>query len=192
MFIQDSLNLGSEEKVAALQEDKTSLTTVPEIAPTSEHKGQHDSEEVDAKAPFVQKPFCTYYGHTADLLDVSWSKNYFILSSSMDKTVRLWHMSRKECLCCFQHIDFVTAIAFHPKDDRYFLSGSLDGKLRLWNIPDKKVALWNEVDGSTKLITAANFCQNGRFAVVGTYDGRCVFYSTELLKYFTQIHVRYK
>ncbi|XP_014661975.1 PREDICTED: WD repeat-containing protein 44-like [Priapulus caudatus] len=109
----------------------------------------------------------------------------------MDKTVRLWHVSRAECLCCFQHIDFVTAIAFHPKDDRYFLSGSLDGKLRLWNIPDKKVALWNEVDGATKLITAANFCQNGRFAVVGTYDGRCIFYSTELLKYFTQIHVRY-
>ena len=25
------------------------------------------------------------------------------------------------------------------QDDRYFLSGSLDGKLRLWNIPDKKV-----------------------------------------------------
>ena len=33
----------------------------------------------------------------------------------MDKTVRLWHAARKECLCCFQHIDFVTAIAFHPK-----------------------------------------------------------------------------
>lgn len=45
------------------------------------------------------------------------------------------------------------------QDDRYFLSGSLDGKLRLWNIPDKKVALWNELDGQTKLITAANFCQ---------------------------------
>ena len=42
-------------------------------------------------------------------------QNYFILSSSMDKTVRLWHISRRECLCCFQHIDFVTAIAFHPK-----------------------------------------------------------------------------
>lgn len=33
------------------------------------------------------------------------------------------------------------------QDDRYFLSGSLDGKLRLWNIPDKKVALWNEIEG---------------------------------------------
>lgn len=159
---------------------------------------QHSAEEAIAMAtaaekctgPFMPKPFCTYNGHTSDLLDVSWSKNYFILSSSMDKTVRLWHISRKECLCCFQHIDFVTAIAFHPRDDRYFLSGSLDGKLRLWNIPDKKVALWNEVDGQTKLITAANFCQNGQFAVVGSYDGRCIFYNTDQLKYHTQIHVR--
>ena len=37
-----------------------------------------------------------------------------------------------------------------PQDDRYFLSGSLDGKLRLWNIPDKKVALWNEIEGVGK------------------------------------------
>jgi len=37
---------------------------------------------------------------------------------------------------------------FMMQDDRYFLSGSLDGKIRLWNIPDKKVALWNEVEGT--------------------------------------------
>lgn len=140
--------------------------------------------------PFVPLPYRTYSGHTSDLLDVSWSKSHFILSSSMDKTVRLWHISRKECLCCFQHIDFVTAIAFHPLDDSFFLSGSLDGKLRLWNIPNKKVFLWNEVDGRRQLITAANFCQNGKFAVVGTYDGRCLFYNTDQLKYHTQIHVR--
>ncbi|KAF3840849.1 hypothetical protein F7725_006711 [Dissostichus mawsoni] len=149
-----------------------------------------DPDTEDRNAPFRQIPFCKYKGHTADLLDLSWSKNFFLLSSSMDKTVRLWHISRRECLCCFQHIDFVTAIAFHPRDDRYFLSGSLDGKLRLWNIPDKKVALWNEVDGTTRLITAANFCQNGKYAVIGTYDGRCIFYDTERLKYHTQIHVR--
>lgn len=104
--------------------------------------------------------------HT-DLLDVSWSKNYFILSSSMDKTVRLWHISRRECLCCFQHIDFVTAIAFHPRDDRYFLSGSLDGKLRLWNIPDKKVALWNEAsERSGKDIYTCSFSDLRIFCVV--------------------------
>ena len=38
----------------------------------------------------------------------------------------------------------------NAQDDRYFLSGSLDGKLRLWNIPDKKVALWNEIEGVGK------------------------------------------
>ncbi len=69
----------------------------------------------DEMAVFARTPFFEYPGHTADVLDVSWSKNYFILSSSMDKTVRLWHISRNECLCCFQHIDFVTAIAFHPR-----------------------------------------------------------------------------
>lgn len=136
----------SQESLVSQQSAEDPNAQLGELSPTD-------------KAPFMPKPFCTYTGHTSDLLDVSWSKNYFVLSSSMDKTVRLWHISRKECLCCFQHIDFVTAIVFHPKDDRYFLSGSLDGKLRLWNIPDKKVAVWNEVDGQTKLITAANFCQ---------------------------------
>ena len=63
------------------------------------------------------------------------------------------------------------------QDDRYFLSGSLDGKLRLWNIPEKKVTMWNEV---SSLITTANFCHNGKFAVAGTYDGKCIFYTTEV------------
>ncbi|XP_062570560.1 WD repeat-containing protein 44-like isoform X3 [Saccostrea cucullata] len=149
-------------------------------------QAQMTSDE-DKDAPFMSRPLCVYRGHISDVLDVSWSKNYFILSSSMDKTVRLWHISRRECLCIFQHIDFVTAIVFHPKDDRYFLSGSLDGKLRLWNIPEKKVTMWNEV---SSLITTANFCHNGKFAVAGTYDGKCIFYTTEQLKYYTQIHVR--
>ena len=148
--------------------------------------------------------FSAYRGHTADVLDIAWSKNHFLLSSSMDKTVRLWHITRIECLCTFRHIDFVTTIQFHPRDDRYFLSGSLDGKLRLWNIPDKRVTLWNEVmalptqqkSNATPesmpahgLITSSSFVQNGKFAVIGTYDGRIIFYSTDQLKYFTQIHV---
>ena len=45
------------------------------------------------------------------------------------------------CVC----VRSKSAVSF--QDDRYFLSGSLDGKLRLWNIPDKRVALWNEIEG---------------------------------------------
>ncbi|XP_037296857.1 WD repeat-containing protein 44 isoform X3 [Manduca sexta] len=184
-LFQDMRTKYNAEQKSSPTPSQESLASLSAPPPAPE-----DQPPLGPSAPFCPKPFCVYSGHTSDLLDVSWSKNYFILSSSMDKTVRLWHISRGECLCCFQHIDFVTAIVFHPRDDRYFLSGSLDGKLRLWNIPDKKVAVWNEVDGKTKLITAANFCQNGKFAVVGTYDGRCIFYTTDQLKYHTQIDVR--
>nr|NVI79835.1 putative WD repeat-containing protein 44 [Cucujiformia] len=65
------------------------------------NSGAKEMIDQNPKLVFMPKPFCTYTGHTSDLLDVAWSKNYFILSSSMDKTVRLWHISRKECLCCF-------------------------------------------------------------------------------------------
>ncbi|XP_022825935.1 WD repeat-containing protein 44 isoform X4 [Spodoptera litura] len=185
---RDAYHMFQDMRTKYNLEQKSSPT--PSQESLASLSGRAPSPPPSPSAPFCSAPFCVYAGHSSDLLDVSWSKNYFLLSSSMDKTVRLWHISRGECLCCFQHIDFVTAIVFHPRDDRYFLSGSLDGKLRLWNIPDKKVAVWNEVDGKTKLITAANFCQNGKFAVVGTYDGRCIFYTTDQLKYHTQIDVR--
>ncbi|KAH8547890.1 WD40-repeat-containing domain protein [Umbelopsis sp. PMI_123] len=135
---------------------------------------------------FEDKPIHEYEGHQADILDIGWSKNNFLLSSSMDKTVRLWHIIRKECLCVFQHLDVVTSITFHPRDDRFFLSGSLDCKLRLWNIPDKKVAYWNEVPDSN-MVTAVGFTQDGKIAVAGSYIGSCFFYETEGLRYNTQI-----
>lgn len=105
----------------------------------------------------------------------------------MDKTVRLWHVSRSECLCCFKHSDFVTSIQFHPRDDRFFLAGSLDSKLRLWSIPDKSVAYWSQ---TPDLITAVAFAPDGKTAVAGCLNGLCLFYETEGLKYQTQIHVR--
>ena len=105
----------------------------------------------------------------------------------MDKTVRLWHVSRAECLCCFKHSDFVTSIQFHPRDDRFFLAGSLDSKLRLWSIPDKSVAYWSQ---TPELITAVAFAPDGKTAIAGCLNGLCLFYETEGLKYQTQIHVR--
>ena len=163
-----------------------------------------DDNSLSEEGPLLL--FSAYRAHTADVLDISWSKNNFLLSSSRDKTVRLWHITRVECLCTFCHKDFVTTVNFHPRDDRYFLSGSLDGILRLWNIPDKRLTHFNEVmapsvqnqrtNKSTVentpphgLITASAFVENGKFAVIGTYDGRVIFYTIDQLKYFTQIRV---
>ncbi|CDW51845.1 WD repeat containing protein 44 [Trichuris trichiura] len=140
-------------------------------------------------SPFMPNPLCSFRGHSSDVLDVCWSKNYFVLSSSMDRTVRLWHISRLECLCRFQHCDFVTSIAFSVKDDRYFISGSLDGKIRLWLIPEKKVVNWNELDEG-QLVTAVTFVKNGELVAVGTYNGRCIFYTSDKLSYHAQIDLR--
>lgn len=141
-----------------------------------------------AHAPvFKCKPIRELYGHTSDVLDLSWSKNNFLLSSSMDKTVRLWHISRRDCLCTFSHSDFVTSIVFHPRDDRFFLSGSLDCKLRLWSIPDKEVAYSRDVPD---LITAVAFSPFGTVAIAGCFGGQCLFYETDRLQFRSQIHVR--
>ncbi|KAF3910924.1 Xenin [Dactylellina cionopaga] len=188
--------------LAVAGQDK--IVTVWEVLSSEEDRREHEIDEdsqefsnghnlysnggVRLNAPvFRAEPLREYTGHTADILDLSWSKNNFLLSSSMDKTVRLWHVSRAECLCAFQHSDFVTSILFHPKDDRFFLAGSLDSKLRLWSIPDKSVAFSVELPD---LITAVAFTPDGKYAIAGCLSGLCIFYETEGLRYHTQVHVR--
>lgn len=171
------------------------------VLSSSEDRQKHERQEsndsaangADAHAEhlsapvFQSQPVREYEGHTATILDLSWSKNNFLLSSSMDKTVRLWHITRSECLCTFKHDDFVPSISFHPKDDRFFLAGSLDSRLRLWSIPDKSVAFSVKLQD---MITAVAFTPDGKYCIAGCPSGLCMFYETEGLKYQSQIHVR--
>lgn len=169
------------------------VLSTPEERKACEEEQDEDAKESRTKrerlsAPvFHNKPVREFDGHTGEVLALSWSKNNFLLSSSMDKTVRLWHMSRKDCLCIFKHDDLVTSIAFHPTDDRFFLAGSLDAQLRLWSIPDKTVA-FSAPTG--EFITAVAFTPNGKTAICGLLSGLCIFYDTDGLKNPFQIHVR--
>ncbi|PON33966.1 Coatomer beta subunit [Parasponia andersonii] len=122
-----------------------------------------------------EKPICSFQGHLDDVLDLSWSKSQHLLSSSMDKTVRLWHLSSKSCLKIFSHSDYVTCIQFNPVDDRYFISGSLDAKVRIWSIPDRQVVDWNDLH---EMVTAACYTPDGQGALVGSYKGSCRLYNT--------------
>ena len=48
-----------------------------------------DGGLVDTSAPLQ-----SFTDHTGDVIDLSWSASDFLLSASVDKTVRLWHVSR--------------------------------------------------------------------------------------------------
>ncbi|KAK7427246.1 hypothetical protein QQZ08_006182 [Neonectria magnoliae] len=174
---------------------KDQIVRVFAVISTPEERKAHEDEEAQngtsgerLSAPvFRTKPIREFRGHTGEVLALSWSKNNFLLSSSMDKTVRLWHTSRNECLCTFKHKDLVTSIAFHPTDDRFFLAGSLDAQLRLWSIPDRTVAF---EASAGEFITAVAFTPDGKMAICGVLSGMATFFVTEGLKLKYQIHVR--
>ncbi|KAL4785588.1 WD40-repeat-containing domain protein [Aspergillus varians] len=175
---------------AAGQDSKVRVWAViasPEDRDSSESEGDDDVAPRLNAPVFKEKPVKVYDNHTGSILDLSWSKNNFLLSSSMDRTVRLWHISRPECLCCFKHSDFVTSIQFHPRDDRFFLAGSLDMKLRLWSIPDKSVAFTVTVPD---MITSVAFTPDGRYSMAGCLNGMLNLYETDGMKAAGSIHVR--
>ncbi|XP_075502297.1 uncharacterized protein LOC142540206 [Primulina tabacum] len=123
-----------------------------------------------------EKPVCTFQGHQDDVLDLSWSKSQLLLSSSMDKTVRMWDLESKSCLKMFAHNDYVTCIQFNPVNDDYFISGSLDAKVRIWSVPDRQVVDWTDLN---EMVTAACYTPDGQGAVIGSHKGSYRTYSID-------------
>ncbi|KAI7753418.1 hypothetical protein M8C21_022805 [Ambrosia artemisiifolia] len=113
----------------------------------------------------LEKPVHEFHGHGGEILSLSWSKKGYLLSSSVDKTVRLWQIGLNDCLKVFTHNNFVTCVEFNPVDENHFISGSIDGKVRIWEISGCKVTDWIE---NREIVTAG--------CIVGTLDGNCSFY----------------
>ncbi|MFS7942082.1 putative transcription factor WD40-like family [Helianthus anomalus] len=133
-----------------------------------------------------EKPVHEFVGHGGEILSLSWSKNGYLLSSSVDKTIRLWKLGHNECLKVFTHNNYVTCADFNPVDENYFISGSIDGKVRVWDVHSCKVIDWLDLGD---IITAVCYNPDGKGSIVGTLDGKCSFYdiTDERLQLHTQI-----
>jgi WD40 repeat protein len=150
---------------------------------------EYPSKTQDPSALFEQEPVRIFKSHTFAITDISWSRGDFLISSSLDSTVKLWHVDHDACLCTFQHSDCVSSLEFHPFDNNIFISGCLDGRVRLWDIVEKKILYWNDVPRDS--VTAVSFNRDGSTIIAGTLSGNCVFYDSTL-KYNTQIAMSQK
>lgn len=120
-----------------------------------------------------ESPLQELYGHSSDVMDLAWSDSDMLLSSSMDKTVRMWKIGCNQCLKVFHHNDYVTCIQFNPVDENYFISGSIDGKVRIWGVHEERVVDWADV---RDIISAISYQPDGKGFVVGSLSGTCRFY----------------
>ncbi|TVU14606.1 hypothetical protein EJB05_38082 [Eragrostis curvula] len=138
-------------------------------------KGQNHALAVIPKKAFriSETPLNEFHGHTSDILDMTWSQSDYLLTSSKDKTVRLWKAGCDGCLAVFKHKDYVTCVQFNPVDEKYFISGSIDGKVRIWDVLDKRVTDWAD---TRNIITALTYQSDGKGFIVGTITGACRFY----------------
>ncbi|KAE8728247.1 Transducin/WD40 repeat-like superfamily protein, putative isoform 2 [Hibiscus syriacus] len=118
-------------------------------------------------------PTQEFHGHSSDVLDLAWSSANFLVSSSMDKTVCLRQVGCDRCLNVFHHNNYVTCIQFNPINHNYFIAGSIDGKVRIWGVTEKRVVHWVDV---RDIITAICYRPDGKEFVVGSIAGTCHFY----------------
>ncbi|XP_076929846.1 uncharacterized protein LOC143594407 [Bidens hawaiensis] len=121
----------------------------------------------------LEKPVHEFYGHGGEILSLSWSKKGFLLSSSVDKTVRMWKLGHDVCIKIFTHHNYVTCVEFNPVDDNYFISGSIDGKVRVWDVHNHQVIDWIDLGD---IVTAVCYNPDGKGSIVGTLDGKCCVY----------------
>ncbi|KAF8049093.1 hypothetical protein N665_2295s0003 [Sinapis alba] len=120
-----------------------------------------------------EKPLHEFRGHSGEILDLSWSDKGYLLSSSVDESVRLWRVGCDECLATFSHNNFVTCVAFNPVDDNYFISGSIDGKVRIWDVSRCRVVDYTDV---RDIVTAVCYRPDAKAAAIGSMTGNCRFY----------------
>lgn len=124
-----------------------------------------------------------FNGHTFDIVHLSWSKDNFLLSCSLDSTVRLWNPTQKDSISVFKHEDAVTSAAFNPKDSNVFASCTFGLAAYVWNIADHTIIKTIKFNSPP---TALTYSFDGSKIVVGCFNGFCYFYNSQDFSYITQ------
>ncbi|XLT09393.1 hypothetical protein HN51_055186, partial [Arachis hypogaea] len=82
----------------------------------------------------------------------------------------------------FKHIYRVRCIQFNPVDENYFISSSIDVKVRIWRMHEERVVDWADI---RDVITAISYQPIEKGFVVSSLTSICHFYvASDLGKHF--------
>ncbi len=102
-----------------------------------------------------------------------------IVSSSFDRTVRLWDVDTGRQLRLFRHDKDTTGVAFTP-DGKRILSAGFDNTVRLWDVDTGKEL--RKFEGHTRGVLAVALAPGGKRFLSASWDGTVRLWDLEMGK----------
>eukprot|EP00922_Rhytidocystis_sp_ex-Travisia-forbesii_P025163 GHVS01036959.1.p1 GENE.GHVS01036959.1~~GHVS01036959.1.p1 ORF type:complete len:636 (-),score=73.92 GHVS01036959.1:2359-4191(-) len=150
------------------------------------------------------KPRLRLAGHRDSIINLHWAptaKTSRLLSTSLDKTIRLWRPDKGfvYAVATLNCSDWPTSACFHPLLKDIIFCGSLDATVQVWRLhplaaEGKSVRRYEgrviEYMKVAELVTCLSISPNGCILAVGFRHGAVAFYDAKSLKYRSEVDCR--
>ena len=118
------------------------------------------SEGSSLLSPFV--------GHQDSIQSLTWDQPNRLISSSLDKTIRLWDINSQQNISIFSSTNGIYSMNVQ---DNLIITGHFDRTIKLWDIRiEERRSIINEFKGHNNWISNLKFINNEIFAST-SYDG---------------------
>ncbi|PRQ23913.1 putative transcription factor WD40-like family [Rosa chinensis] len=115
-------------------------------------------------------------GHSKDVTDFDFSSNnQYIASSSVDKTVRVWEISKGLCIRVIYGVSPQLCIRFHPVNNNFLSVGNADKEITVFNFSTGRTIHKTSFDSQ---VTAMDHAHTGQIIFCG--DGTGCIYSVSM------------
>ncbi|EPS72492.1 hypothetical protein M569_02261, partial [Genlisea aurea] len=109
-------------------------------------------------------------GHTKDIADFDFSaNNQYIASSSIDKTVRLWDISKGICMRVIYGVFSQLCIRFHPVNNNFLSVGNSNREMLVYNFSTGRAI--NKLKSFDSEVTAMDHDHTGQLIFCGDSQG---------------------
>ncbi|KAF2071478.1 hypothetical protein CYY_007194 [Polysphondylium violaceum] len=151
--------------------------------------GSNNLGHVEQPKILENTPRVLLEGHNGHILELKWINQQLLLSSSIDKTVKLWNIESGECIKTFEHNDIVVSISFDFVNNSlsHFYSATLDGIVRKWSIDNSESPVDSIELG--EFITTISLSSNPYYLIVSTHLGNLVFFNPTNLELLHKFNV---